>query len=183
MSALFRLALAGLLSTLLLTGCSSPVTVQGVTASGDGKVLTLSLSSCNADLTLDYSENEDSLMILVQQRGSLFAQGGDDCNDLDTIVLDEPLGDRPVIDEQTGQQLVPVYEPWNQQKYSLAEYRAALEATAECIRSRDSTASAEVTDGDQWPSLEVEERDLGDGERSSVDLRPCYTEFLDPLRR
>ena len=128
--AVLRIVPIGLLPMLLLAGCSSPVTIQGVTASGDGTVLTLSLASCDADLAINYSENEEALMILVQQRGSFIALGGEDCNDLDTIVLDEPLGDRTVIDEQTGQQIVPVYEPWNQQRYSVAEYRAALEETA-----------------------------------------------------
>jgi len=178
-----RIAAIGVLSALLLAGCSSPVTIQGVTASGDGTVLTLSLSSCNADLAVNYSEDEDALMILVQERGSLVALGGDDCNDLDTIVLGEPLGDRIVIDEQTGQQLVPVYEPWNQQRFSEAQYRAALEETAACIRGEDPEARVEIRDGDQGPELDVEFRDLADGESSTVNVLPCYAEFLDPLRR
>jgi len=168
---------------LLLGGCSSPVTIQGVTASGDGTVLTLSLSSCNADLAVDYSEDEDALMILVQQRGSLLALGGDDCNDLGTIVLDEPLGDRIVIDEQTGQQIAPIYEPWNQQEYSEAQYRAALEETAACIRNEDPEARVEISDGAEGPRLDVEFGDLADGASSTVDVGPCYVEFLDPLRR
>jgi hypothetical protein len=178
-----RIAVLGLLPTFLLAGCSSPVTIQGVTASGDGTVLTLSLSSCNADLAVNFSEDEDALMILVQERGSLIALGGDDCSDLDTIVLGEPLGDRIVIDEQTGQQLVPVYEPWNQQEYSEAQYRAALEETAACIRSEDPEARVEIRDGDEGPELDVEFGDLADGERSTVDVGPCYARFLDPLRR
>lgn len=182
-TSVLRIAAIGVLPVLFLAGCSSPVTIQGVTASGDGTVLTLSLSSCNADLTVNYSEDEDALMILVQQRGSLLALGGDDCSDLDTIVLDEPLGDRLVIDEQTGQQLVPVYEPWNQQKFSEAQYREALEMTAACIRSEDPEAKVEVRDGGEGPSLDVEFRDLADGERSTIDVGPCYAEFLDPLRR
>ena len=47
-------------------------------------------------------------MILVPERGSFIGSGSDDdCVDKYTIVLSEPLGDRVVIDEQTGQQLMP----------------------------------------------------------------------------
>ncbi len=104
---LIRAVLLGLALTALLSACSSPVTIVGVGVSADGTVLTLSLSACNADLTVDYSVDDEAVMILVQERGSFIGSGGDDCADEYTILLDEPLGDRAVIDEQTGQQLVP----------------------------------------------------------------------------
>ncbi|MDJ0663357.1 MAG: hypothetical protein QNJ75_02275 [Acidimicrobiia bacterium] len=100
--------LPALALTVLLSACSSPVTILGVGVSVDGTVLKLSLSACNANVTVDYSVDDEAVMILVQERGSFIGSGGDDdCADEYTIVLDEPLGDRVVIDEQTGQQLVP----------------------------------------------------------------------------
>ncbi len=94
----------------LVSACSSPVTIQEISASPDGTVLSLLLSACNADLVVDYSVDDEAVMILVQERGSFIGSGRDDCSDEYTIVLDEPLGDRIVIDEQSGQQLLPAAE-------------------------------------------------------------------------
>ena len=100
-----RVVLPLLVAAAVLSACSSPVTILDVNASDDGTVLTLSLSACNADLVVDYSVDEEAVMILVQERGSFIASGRDDCSDQYTIVLDEPLGARIVIDEQTGRQI------------------------------------------------------------------------------
>ncbi len=111
MRVLIRVVVPVLTLAALTAACSSPVTIVGVAVSRDGMVLSLSLSACNANLVVDYSVDDEAVMILVQERGSFIGSGGDDCTDQYTIVLDEPLGSRIVIDEQTGQQLVPAAEP------------------------------------------------------------------------
>ena len=108
---LIRVAVLAIASVASLAGCSSPVTILGVGMSADGTVLTLSLSACSPDLVVDYSVDEEAVMILVRERGSFLGSDGGDCVDEYTIVLDEPIGDRSVIDEQTGQPLVPSYGP------------------------------------------------------------------------
>ena len=104
---LIRVVALAVASVATLAACSSPVTILGVGLSADGTVLTLSLSACSADLVVEHSVDDEAVMILVRERGSFLGSGGENCADEYTIVLDEPLGDRTVIDEQTGQPLVP----------------------------------------------------------------------------
>jgi hypothetical protein len=92
-------------TVVVLVGCTDrdprPVTeVQHVT--GDRRTLIVSVGSCNGDPSVTASETAD--------RVALSATGGDtsdDCLDGAEVTLDEPLGDRVVIDAMTGDQ-VPI---------------------------------------------------------------------------
>jgi hypothetical protein len=82
---------------VLLTGCgwiSKSVKIIGVHASADGLTLEAKVSSCNAELSVDVREDYQSVSLYVTARNGADA----DCADVISIVLEDPLSSRRVID-------------------------------------------------------------------------------------
>ena len=90
-------------AALLLPACvrSAPVLEVEVTSS-DGRELLVDVGACQASLQIDTDENDERVRIAVRARG-----GGGDCSQAFRLTLDEPLGDREVIDAVT-EEAVPV---------------------------------------------------------------------------
>ena len=83
---------------LLLAGCAGNARVVEVRATDDPVVFDIIVDTCNADLDTTVTETGGEVVIDVEDPDhALFDTGGDDCQDLVTIELDEPLGDRPVV--------------------------------------------------------------------------------------
>jgi hypothetical protein len=89
-------------AALLLTACvrSAPVIAVEVT-SPDGRELLVEVGACQAGLQIDAAEGDQRVRIAVRARGG----GGGDCTQRFTLTLDEPLGDRAVIDAVTEQEV------------------------------------------------------------------------------
>lgn len=99
--AIWAVALAS--STVLLSGCSGRDTVEILdgTADPSSHQLMLGVASCNAELEVKVEEGDDHVRITITR--PLPGKAEDHCQDLATIELNEPLGDRTVIDGGTGQ--------------------------------------------------------------------------------
>lgn len=61
--------------------------------------LQLWIDTCNGDPETTTTESEDEVVITVT---STRQRSGDDCQDVVTVVLSEPLMDRAVVDGKTG---------------------------------------------------------------------------------
>ncbi|MCP4307441.1 MAG: hypothetical protein GY788_21730 [bacterium] len=181
-----RVVMLVALATLavVVAACSSDVEILSASASGDGTRLELSLSSCNRTYDVSVEEVDGvSVHVVDAKTESPVRLGGDDCGDVWTFTLAQPLGDRPLIDTATGEEVTVTYDPWNQYLYSEEEYRTALTATVACVAEGDPDASAFVAESEEGPYLVVNLPDLGDGESGSNVAHDCEAEHLSPLRR
>jgi hypothetical protein len=171
-------------ASLLLASCSSKVAINQVVASGDGTRLDVGLNSCGGTYAVAVGESLDVVSISATDQRSPIRFSGTDCEDHWTVELSEPIGDRRVIDGNHGSTLHVHYDPWNQLRYTEAEYRAALDAAVECILAADPSIDAMVAESADGPRLEVSLGDLPQGEsRSSDPSDTCIAEHVDPLRR
>lgn len=86
------------------TACSKATPVTEVALlDGASRTLTVSVNTCNANPRAAVVEGEQQITITVEaDRQPL---GLDDCADSIAIELEEPLGDRRVIDGTSGQEL------------------------------------------------------------------------------
>lgn len=172
-----------LVLAILVSACSNQVVIQEVVANGDGTTLNLGLASCGGTYEVDVVETTEYVKVRVQDQRSPISFGGDDCTDVWTVDLTEPLGEREVIDASNGEPAVVIYEPWNQVQYSEGEFRTALENVVECILEADPELEASVVDGANGPELRVEPYDLPDGESRMDPTFECSQTYLEPLRR
>ncbi len=65
---------------------------------GDGRTLNLTVGSCNANLTAEVEESPSQVTVTVTARDNT----GNDCLDGLSVHLDQPLGDRQLLDGVTG---------------------------------------------------------------------------------
>lgn len=164
-----------------VASCSTAVDAVDVAASGDGETLHVAFASCNADLSVIVEESDDAIRVgATRARDPDRLLGGQDCLDGRTVRLEAPIGDRAVVDAHSGEALEVVYEPWNQTKYGVDEYRAALEAAAACYEAEDPDIATSIVESDGIPSLEVEFPDVPDG--GSYRVPDCMGP-VEPLTR
>lgn len=170
---------------LLVGACSYQPGVLDAISSGDGQTLSLSMNNCHGDYDVAVVETGDQVRITVTDMRSPIRLSGDDCSDAVTVELAEPLGDRRLVDGG-GTVIAVTYEPWNQTKFSEAEYLAALEAARDCIiESEPDTVVTIGTHPNGYPELDIEAPDLGNGEQqigvpASVT---CIETHVAPLTR
>ena len=92
---------------LSAAGCGGGVRDAPVTAlqfiGTDGRVLTVGIDSCNAEPTLVIGEQSDARVVLA---ATAERNAGGDCADGGVVTLDEPLGDRALLDATTGAPLI-----------------------------------------------------------------------------
>jgi hypothetical protein len=74
-----------------------PGTRRGGIGEGDGRTLKLIVGSCNADLTAEVEESPSQVTVTVTARDDT----SDDCLDGLIVHLDQPLGDRQLLDGVT----------------------------------------------------------------------------------
>lgn len=180
-----RILIVAVAAAIVTAGCSSQPDIYRVVASGDGMSLQMQVASCNRDYDVVVNEDSDQVHVEVtdQRRRNPFA-GTDDCSDGVEVLLDQPLGDRRLIDSIHGVELPVAYWPWNQTLYSEAEYRAALKAAGRCVMALESEATvATAMSDDGYPFLDVKLPELADGQSGSDPTGPCLREHVEPLRR
>lgn len=91
------------LASYALSACAGPddLSISEVTSvSADGRTLRLTINSCHGNPTVMVDESADR--VILHARGGATA---DDCADLATVTLREPLGDRIVIDATSQRQV------------------------------------------------------------------------------
>ncbi len=113
-----------------------------------------------------------------------------DCQDLALVELDQPLGDRTLIDNADGQEIAVTQPgvddklewPYDQQRVSEAEYEAALEAMVECVEQRDPAVTAWVRQDLNFKTYAWSKPSDAQGNMSAEALGVCEQEHLKPLR-
>ena len=101
-------ALAAIL--IPLAGCgwlSQSVPIQEAFLSPDGRVVALVVDTCGAELTAEFTEDLLSVSVLVLAR----SESGDDCGQVVEIEIEEPLGDRRLIDRYGFSELEVSVDP------------------------------------------------------------------------
>jgi hypothetical protein len=80
---------------LALASCSAAgaARVMDASVSSDGRELMLSVDSCNADLSAEVAESPSQVVVTVTVRNDT----SDDCADVIVVTLDEPLGERQLL--------------------------------------------------------------------------------------
>ena len=177
---------AGVAGALLVSGCSSHPGIYLAEASGDGTILHFEMGACNGDYDAVVDETADQVTVSITDRRQRSPFSGDDCADsVGPVQLAQPLGDRLLINGSDRSEIPVWYIPWNQARYTEAEYLAAVEAAGRCVQESSPDAVVTIAShSDGYPDLSVEWPDLGDGERSSRDPFPdCNNEYVEPLRR
>lgn len=174
----------GVAVALLLVGCSSQPEIERAEVSGDGTSLVIMMASCNADYSLSVSESSDEVRVIVIERdrhSSLWCDAG--AGLVGPVQLDEPLGDRVVFDGGRDIEIPVSYWPWNQTRYSDAEYLAAMQAAARCVEGLEPQATVAVaTSDDGYAFLDVVAGEP-DAEQSSIDAtEACFERHVEPLR-
>ena len=179
------LSLVLLSVVLVVSSCSSQTGILDAGASGDGKTLTLSMKACHGDYEVEVDEGSEGVTVSATDQRSPIRFSGDDCSDQLTVELAEPLGERHLVDGSNGAFVHVTYEPWNQTRYSGAEYRTALASAAECILEEDPGSGAKVVERDGVPYLEYELPDLPDGATETTPHASvaCVREYVEPLRQ
>jgi hypothetical protein len=80
-----------------------PAPVTEVYVRPDDRQLEVGVGTCNQDPRVTAVETDDEVRLSsneVLPRGA-----GNDCQDIDIVTLDTPLGDRKVIDEASGDEV------------------------------------------------------------------------------
>lgn len=91
-------------SMLLLSGCAAPPQILDAWLAADGATLELTIDTCNADLTIEVEYTASFVYVTVDAEND---HTGDACADGLTIVLEEPMGDRQLVDGRSGDFIVP----------------------------------------------------------------------------
>jgi len=95
-----------LVVALSLGACSggSP-TVSEVFGAPGSDQLEVSVDTCNASPEVSAEESGAEVRLIVDE-GEASGDGGDDCRDSVMVTLEEPLGQREVVDGATGDPVV-----------------------------------------------------------------------------
>jgi hypothetical protein len=175
----------------LATGCTAAVPIAEGHVSLDGRRLELLLDACNADTQLQVDDSADMVAVQVRRHDvvtSRIASGA--CQDIAYVDLERPLGDRPVVDRSDDRRL-PVSRPqpgtgtqppwpYDRERVTPAEYRAALRDLVRCLERRDPQITARIVRGlnlltYDWTTADEE----GTVEADAIEV--CEREHLDPL--
>ncbi len=173
-------------ATLLASGCSANPDIYRAEASGDGTILHFEVGACNGDFETVVDETVDQVTVNItdlRQRNPFY---GDDCAGVvGPIQLAQPLDDRLLINGSDRSEIPVYYTPWNQAKYTEAEYLAAVEAAGRCVQEASPDAVITIkTHPDGYPDLSVEWPDVADGDQSVRNsFSDCNDQYVEPLRR
>lgn len=166
-----------------IAACSYQPEVYGAVASGDGTSLDIELNNCGGDYSVEVDETSERVVVGITDNRTPLSLGGNDCADAVQVDLNDPLGDRQLL-TGGGEEIDVTFYPWNQQKYSEAEYIEALEATTECILGQepDTKVTMEIHP-DGYPDLRVVAPGQGSATNAMVEaFIACSQLHVDPLR-
>ena len=83
---------------LVLTGCSTNPEITEVYLRSDGVTIEVGVNTCNADLNAVVVESDTTVKMTITAENDTT----DDCADSIAITLDQPMGDRQLINGSTG---------------------------------------------------------------------------------
>jgi hypothetical protein len=169
----------------LATGCTAAVPIAEGQVSLDGRRLELLLDACNADTQLQVDDSADMVAVQVRRHDvvtSRIASGA--CQDIAYVDLERPLGDRPVVDRSHDRRL-PVSRPqpawpYDRERVTPAEYRAALRDLVRCLERRDPQITARIVRGLNFLTYDWTTADE-EGTVEADAIAVCQREHLDPL--
>ena len=170
---------------MLLASCAANVAVYSAEVSMDDLKLGLTLQTCNpSSLTIDVEDTAHRVELAVSAYPSRWL-GGPDCQHIAIVALPEPLRGRDVFD-RSARTLVPVSPssrpwPYDRDRFTPADYEAALAATVACLETRDPAIRAAVVDDVDWPTYEWHKERDERGNMSAPVVSECHREHLDPL--
>ncbi len=173
---------------LVLTGVTADVAAVEAQASVTGDRIRLLLDSCNADLDIQVAESPSQVRVTVR-RPDVVRFGGDDCQDIAILTLDEPLASRELVDASgtsvwvstavPGEGDEPDW-PWDRDRFTVDDYNAALQAMVQCLQTEDPEMTAWVTEDLNWDTFAWDKAPVN-GTVSAPAIETCRTQHLDPL--
>ena len=100
-----RVALIAAAAAALLAGCTPPAQIDGVNVSEDQMQLDVILNTCNGDVEVMVEETDSTVTISVVDHRPPIQTSGQDCQDLFSLPLESPLGDRQIIEASSGNEI------------------------------------------------------------------------------
>jgi hypothetical protein len=94
------------------SACSgrTDVEVQEVSVQNEGATLVFQVNTCNEDSTsVSVVESDTEIVVTATTRAGFGCSGGDDCSDPRSVQLDEPLGDRQILDEDGNESVASIH--------------------------------------------------------------------------
>jgi hypothetical protein len=170
----------------LATGCTAAVPIAEAHVSLDGRRLELLLDACNADTQLHVDASADAVAVQARRDDVVAARiASGHCQDIAYVDLERPLGDRPVVDRSHDRRL-PVSRPqpawpYDRERVTPAEYRAALRDLVRCLERRDPQITARIVRGSNFLTYDWTKPADEEGTVESDAIAVCQREHLDPL--
>ena len=173
-----------LMSAIMISACGSGSTAEVASAevSDGGFRLRLLVNTCNASHATTVTDAGDHVELEVTATGDT----PNDCQDSIIVVLPARLDGRDLIDRSTGDPIAVSpssdYWPYDRDRFSLADYAAALAEMVVCIESRDPQIEAWITERLNWPTYKWYKEPDERGNTSAPAISDCAEEHLHPLR-
>ena len=174
------------LMVTILTSCATSARVFSAEVSQDDLRLLLVVGSCNASSIETTVTDVGHRVELAVTAFPARLLGGGDCQDIAIVALPAPLAGRDVIDRST-REVIPVSPsgrpwPYDRDRFSPADYEAALAEMVVCLESRDPQIGAAIVDDLDWPTYEWHKERDERGNMSAPAVGECSREHLEPLR-
>lgn len=99
-----RLAAVAAIVVLILSGCAAKPMIFEVKGESGSHELSFGVNTCNRNPRAIVTETPDKVRIAIEA-DPVNGNGEAECADSVQVVLSEPLGDRAVIDDATGDAL------------------------------------------------------------------------------
>jgi hypothetical protein len=169
---------------LLTSACSSDVEILSAAASGDGTWLELSLNSCKRTYDVSVEEADGvSVHVVDANSKSPIQLGGEVCSDVWTFTLSEPLGDRPLLDTATGNEVPSLMIRGISMVTRKLNTEPRWPPPSNALRRVTRLLRCASQRAKKGPYLVIDMPDLGDGESAGNTEYQCQVNHLDPLRR
>lgn len=99
-----RMGIALLLGLVgvVVSACSYQPEIYSAKARDDGTTVGLEMNNCHGDYSVSVVESADEVRVRVTDNRTPISLSGDDCSDVVTIELAEPLGDRRLVNDANG---------------------------------------------------------------------------------
>ena len=172
-----------LASVMMLAACASgSASVYAAAVSDDDSRLRLTVNTCNASHETTVTDAGDHVEVAVTATGD---QIHNDCQDIVIVDLPTSLRGRDLIDRSTGEVItvsLSDHWPYDRDRFSPADYEAALAEMVACLESRDPGIEAAIVDDLNWPTYEWHKERDEQGNVSAPAIGECSREHLEPLR-
>lgn len=190
------LKLVSLVATLAtlssLAACSlfNRVEIESAQQSLDGTRLALVFMTCNSVTSATVEERDDVVRVFPQRLEASESGGETDCLDEVVVQLAQPLGDRAVVNDSSGNTVDVAQSPpadaldwpYDRTLATSAEYERALERMVDCLEDADPHLTARVVPGLNWNSWSFDKAPDHEGNLEVPAIEECDATTLAPLR-